>query len=317
MISIFPTIESDAQFRAWRRDAAQWMPVVAAIAAREGIRFDAATPFSTGTNVVVALNDGLVLKVYPPRYRHQHVSEVASLKVLAGRLHVSIPEIVAEGEVEGWPYLFMSRLSGIVGSEVWAGLSEDQKLGVLGQVGEVIAAVQAVPPGMLDFIEPSWPDLVTRQIAACHARHAAQGLPAPLLADLDRLLETAGEIIPTDGPRVILTGEYIPENFLLSEDRGQWRIAGLFDFGDVMTGFHEYDLLGPSAFMSAGHPARVRSLLQGYGYKDAKIDGERRRRLFLLMLIHRASDLRNVAIDNWQARISRLDELEKLIWPSL
>jgi aminoglycoside/choline kinase family phosphotransferase len=40
----------------------------------------------------------------------------------------------------------------------------------------------------------------------------------------------------SDRPPVILTGEYIPENFLLSRDGGGWHLAGLIDFGDVMTG---------------------------------------------------------------------------------
>jgi len=34
---------------------------------------------------------------------------------------------------------------------------------------------------------------------------------------------------------VILTGEYIPENLLLSSEAGNWRLSGLFDFGDVFT----------------------------------------------------------------------------------
>ena len=65
---------------------------------------------------------------------------------------------------------------------------------------------------------------------------------------------------------MILTGEYIPENFLLEPRRRGWGLSGLFDFGDVMTGWGEYDLLGPSAFMTAGMPRRVRSLFEGFGY---------------------------------------------------
>ena len=42
-----------------------------------------------------------------------------------------------------------------------------------------------------------------------------------------------------------------------------WRLSGLIDFGDVMTGRGEYDLLGPSAFMAAGMPRRVQSLFDG------------------------------------------------------
>ena len=47
----------------------------------------------------------------------------------------------------------------------------------------------------------------------------------------------AATLISMDEPPVILTGEYIPENFLLSRDGSKWGLTGLIDFGDVMTGF--------------------------------------------------------------------------------
>ena len=115
---------------------------------------------------------------------------------------------------------------------------------------------------------------------------------------------------------MILTGEYIPENFLLSRDGAKWRLCGLFDFGDVMTGWGEYDLLGPSAFMAAGMPRRVRSLLEGFGYSAADIDATLKRRLMALMLLHHASDpIRHICIEGWQEKADDLAGLQDLIWP--
>jgi hygromycin-B 7''-O-kinase len=117
-----------------------------------------------------------------------------------------------------------------------------------------------------------------------------------------------------DAPPVILIGEYIPENFLLACDDGKWSLAGLFDFGDVLAGWRDYDLLGPSAFMAAGRPGRVRSLLDGFGY--AKLDFALKRRLMALMLLHRASDLNShICIERWQQQANDLVELQDLIWP--
>jgi hygromycin-B 7''-O-kinase len=93
-----------------------------------------------------------------------------------------------------------------------------------------------------------------------------------------------------NAPPVILTGEFIPENFLLRREMEGWHVSGLIDFGDVMTGWGEYDLLGPSAFMTAGVPRRVRSLFKGFGYSAADITPDLKRRLMALMLLHRASD---------------------------
>jgi hygromycin-B 7''-O-kinase len=119
-----------------------------------------------------------------------------------------------------------------------------------------------------------------------------------------------------DAPPVILTGEYIPENFLLSENAGGWRLSGLIDFGDVMTGWGEYDLLGPSAFMTAGMPRRVQRLLQGFGYSKTDMTPALTRRLMALMLLHRASDpIRHICIEGWQQKAGNLAELERLLWP--
>jgi hygromycin-B 7''-O-kinase len=114
----------------------------------------------------------------------------------------------------------------------------------------------------------------------------------------------------------MLTGEYIPENFLLSCDGAKWRLCGLFDFGDVMTGWGEYDLLGPSAFMAAGKPRRVRSLFEGFGYSAADLDATLKRRLMALTMLHRASDpVRHICIEGWQHKVDDLFELQDLAWP--
>ena len=91
----------------------------------------------------------LILKIFPPLLRGQFVSERASLSQLRGRLSVPIPEIVLEGERDGWPYLVITRLAGVLGTRGLAALPEDQKERVLAQIGETIAEVQRVPPGGL------------------------------------------------------------------------------------------------------------------------------------------------------------------------
>ena len=124
--------------------------------------------------------------------------------------------------------------------------------------------------GRCSMIEPHWGAFMHGQIAGCRARHERLGLSPKFLAGFDDLLRDAAELIPMNAPPVILTGEYIPENFLLAGDGGEWRLAGLIDFGDVMTGWGEYDLLGPSAFMAAGRAGRVESLFEGFGYSRCR-----------------------------------------------
>ncbi|HWZ41403.1 MAG TPA: aminoglycoside 3'-phosphotransferase/choline kinase family protein [Bradyrhizobium sp.] len=311
-----PSFANQDTYRTWRTAAANWLPVALDIARGHGFACTAPHVFATGTNLVTALDARLILKIFPPMLRSQFVSERGSLSVLRGRLTIPIPEIVVEGERDGWPYLVITRLEGVLGSDAWPSVPEDQKENVLAQIGETIAEVQRVPPGALLDIEPRWDAFMRRQVAGCRARHERLGLASKFLDGLDNLLRDAAELIPMDGPPVILTGEYIPENFLLANDGGAWRLAGLIDFGDVQTGFGEYDLLGPSAFMAAGRPRRVKSLFEGFGYSGALVDFAVKRRLMALMLLHRASDpVRHICIEGWHEQAHDLVQLQELIWP--
>jgi hygromycin-B 7''-O-kinase len=311
-----PRVENIETFQAWRADVSRCLPAALDIARSHGLPHADPHLFSTGTNLVIALDDGLVLKIFPPLLRHQFVSERGSLSQLRGRLGVPIPEIVLEGERDRWPYLVITRLPGVIGTQAWPALPEDQKESVLGQIGTAIAEVQRVPIGELSCIEPRWDQFVSRQIEGCRARHERLGLPRKYLDGLDEYLRDAATLIPMNAPPVILTGEYIPENFLLSRESRGWRLSGLIDFGDVMTGWGEYDLLGPSAFMTAGIPRRVRSLFEGFGYSNANIDPKLKRRLLTLLLLHRASDpVRHICIDGWQQKAGDLFELQELLWP--
>jgi len=311
-----PSLTDYESFRAWRADASQCLATALDIARSHGLSHVDPRLFSTGTNLVVALDDGLILKIFPPLLRHQFMSERISLTELRGRVSVPIPEIVLEGERDQWPYLVITRLHGIIGTQAWPILAEDQKERILGQIGEMIADVQRVPVGACSRLEPRWDEFIPRQIEGCRARHERLGLPRKFLDGLDDLLSNAAQLIPLDAPPVILTGEYTPENLLLDSQGNQWRLSGLIDFGDVMTGWREYDLLGPSTFLTAGLPRRVRSLLEGFGYARADIDFALKRRLMALMLLHRFSDpLRHICIEGWPDKVDNLIQLQELLWP--
>jgi hygromycin-B 7''-O-kinase len=306
-------LESFAQ---WRADLSNWAPFAKEIARYHSLPCTDLHAFSAGSNLVVALDDALVLKIFPPMLRHQFIAERACLMQLRGRLLVPIPEIVREGEWDQWPYLIITRMKGVMGSEIWPQLPEDDKERVLGQIGELIAEVQQVPVGDLSSLEPRWESFIPKQIEGCRARHERLGLPQNFLDELDEFLDAAAKLIPMSQPPVILTGEYTPENLLLRQDSKGWQLSALIDFGDVMTGWGEYDLLGPSSFMIGGRPGRLRSFFRGFGYAEADLTPALTRRLIALLLLHRYSDpVRQIGIENWQQKAANLGELERLIWP--
>ena len=119
----------------------------------------------------------------------------------AGGLSLPIPEILFEGERDGWPYLVITRLHGILGSEVWPALPEDQKERVLRQIGATIAEVQRAPLGELSRDRAGLGAIHRRQIEGCRARHTRLGLPQKFLDGLDDILRDAATLIPWTGRR--------------------------------------------------------------------------------------------------------------------
>src|SRR4051812_41609674 len=213
-------------YQALRADRSRWLPLALDIARGHGLDVGSPQVVATGPNLVVGfgekLSEKLILKIFPPLLHGQFVSERAALTQLKGRLSLPVPEIVAEGMRDGWPYLVITRLAGTLGSEVWPSLPEQQKERVLRQIGETIASVQRVPAGPLARIAPRWDAFMRSQMQGCRARHTRLGLAPKFVEGLDDLLRDAAKLIPMDAPAVILTGEYIPENFLLACHDDQW-----------------------------------------------------------------------------------------------
>jgi hygromycin-B 7''-O-kinase len=316
MKAMLPSSIAPTDYEALRSDPQRWMPIIAEIAAAHAIARPRMCATPAGSNLIALLGDDLVVKLFPPFLRHQYQSERLSLQHFQWRLSTPTPEIVAIGETAGWPYLVITRLHGVELGTIWHSCGEEEKCAILHAVGELIAEAQAIPPGELMGLEPRWADFVMRQAEQCRRRHERLGLPQHLLADIPRYLTKTQGAIPSDFRPVALTGEYTPANLLVARRAGAWRIAGLIDFGDVMVGFCEYDLLGPGAFLTSGDAQRLENLLVGFGYDALKLTHDLSQRLMRMLLLHRYSDLNvQVKIDGWKDRVRNLDELEGLLWP--
>jgi hygromycin-B 7''-O-kinase len=308
------TITRD-EYRALRAEPARWRGAAASIAAAHGVTAEPLRPLG-GSNLVAALGDGDVLKLFPPFLRYQWEAERCALGLVHGRVGVATPALRHDGEHDGWTYLIMSRLAGASLDDVWPALDEVDRCDLLAQIGALIAEVQRVPPGSLVDLQPRWADRLRDQRAGCVTRHRERGLPAVLVDGLDAFLDRAADALPVGAPPVLLTGEYTPENLLVARDHGRWRIVGLIDFGDATTGPAEYDLLGPGTFLAAGDPVRLRALLEGRGYAHQDLTPRLRDRLMALLLLHRHSDLPvQVRIEGWRERARTLDELAAIVWP--
>ncbi|KTC82988.1 aminoglycoside phosphotransferase family protein [Legionella brunensis] len=271
--------------------------------------------FSEGTNIVFSYDDSLVIKLFPPFHQDQFESERLVLKALEGKLSVKTPALKYEGKIAGWPYIIMTQLEGTLLETLWHTLDHNNKLIIMRELGLLIRDVHSLSTQGLESIDCNWKMFIENQITCCIKNHRVKNLSPTLLQQIPSYIETVSEILLEIEKPVILTGEYTPMNFLVTNVEGVWHISGLIDFGDAMLGHYKYDLLGPGAFLIQGDKELLKAFLSAYGFLPNELNAELSHQLTALMLLHKYSNLEfQVRIADWKSKVSSLKELEHLVW---
>lgn len=264
----FPVKISRSEFKIFRVANHEWIKIAKNICCFHQIKGESVVPIKRGSNLVAAVGNRLMIKIFPPFLNSQWESERLALQQLRGKIVTQTPELLFQGKKDGWPYLIFTRLEGISLEEVWVIASEDERNSILFQIGQLIQRVHQVPVGRLTQLEPKWDKFVLEQKQSCRIRHEKLNLQKNFVLEIEQYIQKVEPYLPENFSPSILTGEYTPENLLLQKSKLNWTIRGLIDFGDVMIGPAEYDLLGPSIFLCAGKRDRIRSLFFGRGYKE-------------------------------------------------
>ncbi|HEX6242756.1 MAG TPA: aminoglycoside 3'-phosphotransferase/choline kinase family protein [Polyangiales bacterium] len=301
----------------YRLDPREWRFAIEELCAIHGVSHRQVRAFPQGSNLVAAVDERWVVKIFPPFHRHQWESERRVLPRIHGQLSVAVPALIAQGTREdGWTYVIVEKLSGVLLESCWPSLTHADKRRILTQIGAAMASAHAVPVEELSKLPPDWNTFVRVQAVASRERHERRGMPDWLIAGMDELVGDGAAFEIPERERVLLTGEYTPFNLLAHRGPRGWHLSGMFDFGDAMIGPRDYDLLGPSLFLAEGNAALIAALFRGYTGGRAQLDADRRMRLLGLMLLHRYSNLDNqIRIPRWRERARSPLELAKLIWP--
>jgi hygromycin-B 7''-O-kinase len=271
--AILPAVAGLDEYRAMKRSEGIWDAARKALCERHGLLPDAFTRFPTGTHVVFG-SDSHVIKIFSPLWPEDFVAERAALSAISG---LPVPGMEAEGELEGWPYIVMTRLPGIQVKDLWEGFDDRTRRSVLEQLGSMLAGMQDLPavPGL----EVDWDEFIGRGMVAAPVHHAP--LEAHWAEWIGERLEGFDE--PPFDP-VLLHADITDEHLLLSEIAGRWTVTGLIDFGDAMNGHPLYELVAPLCCMCFGRPGLAGALVRSAGLDP---DAELRRRLLAYCLLHR------------------------------
>jgi hygromycin-B 7''-O-kinase len=111
--ALLPALHDVAEYARARPRSELWIPALRAICARHGLARGPLEQFlPLGTHVVFAAGRDHVVKLFAPFWGRDFAVESACARAVRD-LGVAVPEVVAAGELEGWPYLVLRRLSGV------------------------------------------------------------------------------------------------------------------------------------------------------------------------------------------------------------
>jgi hygromycin-B 7''-O-kinase len=308
---------TDAAAYARQFDADIWRQAAGVICERQRLAYKSLRRSSLGENIIFFVDSAFVIKIFAPA-RGQYAREVAALEFAAtAGLSIETPRLVHTGELEGWPYLIMTHLSGQPMREVWPQLDERERLKIIERLGRAMKELHTpAAPLSKVALNRDWRGFVERQARESVERQRACGANPEWLRSLPAYIAERLELLPEEFEPVMLHGDVHPGNVLLSETKGAgWRATGLFDFGDSFCGFHEYEFVAPGVLMVQGRREQQRALLRAYGYEEASLDLNLRARLMLLTILYECSDLRKYALRLAPDAVRLpLNELEAAIW---
>jgi hygromycin-B 7''-O-kinase len=314
---LMPAVETlDAYRTIYHRDDI-WRPIIETICRRYYYLNQPCVRGPDGSHIVYFVGQSFVVKLFVPLFAQDFTAEKLVARHLAGKISLEIPEIVAEGQVAGWNYLVMTRISGTPLQFFWDDLLPDERRAIAVDVGRLIAFLRSVPISGLESLGGDWSQFLAAQVAALAAHH----LPIPELdwnpeQDFATFFDSLEGILGQPFQTVLLLADITREHVFIDYCDRKRQVIGYLDFGDAMLGHPDYEMVAPGLEIAGGDPELLRSLLIAAGYPENTLDQSLSRRLMAYTLIHRYVDLAAVISMVPQARnAANLDELASLVWP--
>jgi len=265
-----------------------------------------------GSQPVFATEDRRMIKIFSPQDREEAKNEAFFLERLHRRLPIATPRLDAFDNWDGYPYIIMEQLDGIPLNRVWSSLAYEEKFRIVRQLGEVVRVLHSLPVTLFADAPFQWDAFIEHQRAALLENHQRFGLAPEWLAQLSDYMDAYPLNLHDSKLMAPLHTEFMLEHLFVKQEGSEWRISGLIDFEPSMAGQREYDFCAVGIFITQGNSSLFREFLLSYGYADADLTDELRRRIMMWLLLHRYCNL------NWfltlipeNVRVTKLKELER------
>lgn len=254
---MLPLVPDVTTWRSLRRDAARQRPVFEAIAARHGLAASELSFLERGTHFVWATRRS-VIKLFVPLWGEDASLETTLLEMVAGTA-LPVPQLDAQGEVDGWPYVVMSRVPGERIGVAWQTLDDGGRSRLASHLGESMAALASLPPQRLQARAIAQDALIAERVERVLVDQRERGGDEALESELRRFVAELPHLMPAG--EVVLHADLTDDNVLVSGDR----VTGIIDFADAFVGPWTYELAAPACFVTRGSPAYRDAMFRGRG----------------------------------------------------
>lgn len=291
-----------------------WLPALREICRRHGLdagTLDFAPP---GSNIVFWVATDRLIKLFPPLFAEDCTRESLALSALPGQREFEIPNILFSGEVEGWPYLVLNRLSGVSLDTVWSNLGTDERQSIAVGLGRMIAALHRTPTAGLEQLgPPDWARFILKQADTCLERQRAVGASPAWLADIADFIAALPPLVTSGFQPVLINADLNPEHIFCRQTAAGWEVCGIIDFGDAMLGHPFYEFVCPG-ILFAGSPSLQRAMLLAYGLPASVLNETLSRQLTAYILLHRFTKVTQFPELFPQRTPTTMRELQEITW---
>jgi len=259
---VLPPLPDIDTWRNLRRDAAAQRPVFETIAGRHGLAASELAFVGRGTHFVWATRRS-VIKLFVPLWAEDATLETTLLEMVAGTT-LPVPQLEARGELDGWPYVIMSRVPGEPIGDVWRTLDEGGRSRLAAHLGETMAAIASLPQQRLQARAVSQEALIAERVERLLVDQRERGGDDALEVELKRFLAEMPHLVPADS--VVLHADLTDDNVLVSRER----VSGIIDFADAFVGPWTYELAAPACFVTRGSADHRNAMVRGRGYEPTE-----------------------------------------------
>jgi hygromycin-B 7''-O-kinase len=296
---VLPTITSKAEYRALYMNTAAWLPAMEAICARHGLDASKLRREPPGTHIVFRTGS-YILKLFCTLWGDDLIAERAVLQHLQG---LQTPQLVAGGEIEGWPYLIITAIPGRPLEEVWDKLNTTEKRSIVEHLGAFMRALHEHAP--IPELEMDWNQFLAERVERWEQHHQAEGVWR------DWIRERVSDFREPAFDTVLLSADITDEHVLVVDRGGHWQFSGVIDFGDAMMGHPHYEFVAPLIGLTIGEPFLSRTLVESYGMElTPALAG----RLTTYCLLHKYGRLSDIL---QRCPVSNGSALHKALWGKL